>query len=220
MRSCEYLKVPSQEDRKTKLLKLRNIRFFKKGKELPHSHPSLESAEIVAITFEDQKNREKFETVHLSKSDDSLLCPVKAWAATVKRIHNYPGSTRNTPVNTFLIGKKFYQFSSKDACDSLRSEAGKIGEKILGFKKEDIGTHSVRAGGAMAMYLARIQVYTIQLIGRWKSDAFLFYIRKQVTQFSEDISNRMIEQENFSHIPDYALTSPSKIRMAVSPEKP
>ncbi len=132
MRSCEYLKVPTstQEDRKMKLLKMKNICFFKKGKELPHSHPSLESAEIVAITFEDQKNREKFETIHLSKLDDSLLCPVKSWASTIRHIHKYPGSTRNTPVDMFLIGKKFYQFSSKDATDALRKEAGKIGEKF------------------------------------------------------------------------------------------
>ena len=69
----------------------------------------------------------------------------------------------------------------------------------------------------MAMYIARIQVFTIKLIRRWKSDAFLNYIRKQVQQFSENISDRMVEQENFTHIPEYAISSPTKLRMALSP---
>mmetsp|Transcript_4792 Transcript_4792/g.6205 ORF Transcript_4792/g.6205 Transcript_4792/m.6205 type:complete len:400 (+) Transcript_4792:13-1212(+) len=210
MRSCEYLKVPAQEDRKTKLLKLKNIRFFKNGKELPHNHLNLNSADVVSITYEDQKNRDKFNTVHLHKSKDPLLCPVKAWAHIVQRIRSYPGSTRNTPVNTFFINNELQQFKSKDAIDLLRASAEALSEKELGFTKEEIGTHSIRSGGAMAMYLAGIQVYTIQLTGRWLSDAFLRYIRKQVLQFSENISDRMVDQEKFLHIPEYAISSPSK----------
>jgi hypothetical protein len=40
----------------------------------------------------------------------------------------------------------------------------------------------------MQMYLAEIPVYSIMLIGRWLSDAFLWYIRKQVKQFSLNVS--------------------------------
>ena len=49
------------------------------------------------------------------------------------------------------------------------------------------------------MYLARPQIttYTIQLIGRWRSDAFLQYIRKQVKQFSACISEAMVVNEDF-----------------------
>ena len=69
MHSCKYLKVPQQEDRKTKLLQVKIFCFFLKGKELTHSSPSLPLADIISITFEDQKNREKFEmVVHLHKS--------------------------------------------------------------------------------------------------------------------------------------------------------
>ena len=98
--------------------------------------------------------------------------------------------------------------------DALRKAVNEIGEDSLGFKKEEIGTHSIRSGGAMAMYLAQIQVFTIKLIGRWKWDAFLRYIRKQVQQFSENISDKMVEQENFKHIPAFVISSPSKTKMA------
>ena len=56
----------------------------------------------------------------------------------------------------------------------------------------------------MAMYLDEVPVYTIMLIGRWSSDAFLLYIRKQVVQFSHNVSNRMIRNLSFTHVPDAA----------------
>mmetsp|Transcript_28009 Transcript_28009/g.50719 ORF Transcript_28009/g.50719 Transcript_28009/m.50719 type:complete len:105 (-) Transcript_28009:359-673(-) len=65
-----------------------------------------------------------------------------------------------------------------------------------------MGTHSIRSGAAMAMHLANVPVYTIMLVGRWSSDAFLRYIRKQVQEFSVGISNRMIALPDFFTIPD------------------
>ena len=221
MRSCEYLNVSNAKQKKTKALCLRNIRFFRDGTEIKSKLAKcLRDADIVSITFEDQKNGDKFDTVNLQSSNDPLLCPLKAWANTVSRISEYPGTTRDTPVNVYMCGKRFLQISDKSVIQSLRSAVHLIGEESLGFKASEVGTHSIRAGGAMAMYLAHPQIptYTIQLIGRWRSDAFLKYIRKQVKQFTAHISNSMVENEGFSHIPEYSKTSPTKIRMAGSPK--
>ena len=70
---------------------------------------------------------------------------------------------------------------------------------------EEVGTHFIRSGRAMTMKLANVATYTIKLIGRWKSDSFLKYIRKRVKEFSLDISDRMIEHGHFSHIPHPCL---------------
>ena len=221
MRSCEYLKVSNGQQKKTKGLCLRNIRFFSDGKELmSRTSKSLEGADIVSITFEDQKNGDKFDTVNLQRSKDKSLCPIIAWAKTVIRITNYPGTTRDTPVSVYLCGKKFIHITDKNVLQALRTAVKDIGESVLGFKALEVGTHSIRSGGAMAMYLAQPQIttYTIQLIGRWKSDAFLRYIRKQVKQFSSHISCAMLGDEDFSHIPEYSKSSPTKVRMAVSPK--
>jgi hypothetical protein len=220
MRSCEYLTVPGAKDKKTKLLCLRNFRFYKDNLELDLRSKNLASADLVSITFEDQKNGDKFDTVNLQNSKDDVLNPVKAWANTITRIINSPGATKNTSVNVYLIGKRFYKITAKNAIDALRDAVQKKGEKGLGFKANEIGTHSIRSGGAMAMYLAEPQIptYTIQLLGRWRSDAFLKYIRKQVKQFSACISEAMVINEDFSHVPEYAIISPSKIRMVKSPE--
>jgi hypothetical protein len=54
-RSCEYLKVPRREMKRTKLLRLRNIRFFKDGRLISTPSENLEFADSVAVTFEMQK---------------------------------------------------------------------------------------------------------------------------------------------------------------------
>ena len=51
-RSCEYLKVPQQEKRRTDILRLRCIRFHKNGVLLLHSDPNFELADSILLTFE------------------------------------------------------------------------------------------------------------------------------------------------------------------------
>ena len=54
----------------------------------------------------------------------------------------------------------------------------------------------------MAMYLGECPIFIIMLIGRWSSDAFLMYIRKQVMEFSQNVVKRMLSCQNFRHIPE------------------
>jgi hypothetical protein len=99
--SCKYLIVPKMEERWTKLLCLRNIRFFKDGHLILAPSANLELADSVAITFEMQKNDSKFDTVIHGWTDDPVLCPVLQWARLVNRIWSYEGTTRDTSVCTF-----------------------------------------------------------------------------------------------------------------------
>lgn len=61
----------------------------------------------------------------------------------------------------------------------------------------------------MAMYLGRVPVVTIMLLGRWASDAFLRYIRKQVQEFSKGVSQRMVSHERFFTISADVITNDS-----------
>jgi hypothetical protein len=101
---------------------------------------------------------------------------------------------------------------SKNVINTLQDAVEAIGEDRLGIKKEEVGTHSIRSGAAMAMYLGERPVYTIMLIGRWSSDAFLQYIRKQVMEFSQNIAKKMLTLQNYRHIP--------KINKRILPEDP
>ena len=53
----------------------------------------------------------------------------------------------------------------------------------------------------MMMDLAKDPTYTIMLIGRWSSDVFLAYIKKQVKEFRKGASYRMIQHNTFFSIP-------------------
>ena len=79
----------------------------------------------------------------------------------------------------------------------LRAIVELIGESILGFSKDDIGLHSIRSGGAMAMFLAGISTVILRRIGRWSSEAFLEYIREQVESFTYGVAQRMLSHKHF-----------------------
>ena len=201
MRSCEYLNV--QGERKTKQLRLRNIRFYRHGKEIIHRDRTLLNSDYISITFEDQKNGEQFDTITMQSARDLLLCPVRAWGSIIQRLSKCTSTSPDTLVNSFYSNGKLHEVTGNDMMKALRGAAASIGKDTLGFEPDEIGTHSIRSGSAMGMYLAEVPVYTIMLIGRWSSDAFLRYIRKQVEQFSHNVSRRMIQHQHFTHVPNF-----------------
>jgi hypothetical protein len=131
------------------------------------------------------------------------MCPVRQWAAIVQRISTYPGTSIDSTVNTVMtLDGKLALIDSKQILHTLRAAAMAIGVNDLGFHPNEIGLHSLRSGAAMAMYLAGVPVFSIMLQGRWSSDAFLRYIRKQVQQFSAGISMKMNTADDFFTIPE------------------
>ncbi len=57
-------------------------------------------------------------------------------------------------------------------------------------------------------YLAGVPIFSITLIGRWSSTAFLKYIWKQVQKFSHGISSKLSEVQSFKHIWNSTTTNP------------
>ena len=86
MRSCEYVKVPAAEKRRTDIVRLRCVVFRHNRAIIPHDSPDLELADFVSITFEMQKKDEKFDRVTQHATGHSIMCPVRA---IIKRIRSY-----------------------------------------------------------------------------------------------------------------------------------
>ena len=200
-RSCEYSKT--QGERKTKLARLRNIRFFIGHREINHRDPDLVNADTVSWTFEDQKNDERNVTIPQDNNNDPLLNPVRALAITIQRILSYKNTNNDTTLCTYRSKGKLLEFKSEDILQAFRTNARVMGKDTLGFSPEDIGTHSNRSAAAMAMFLDDTPVFMIMLVGRWSSDAFLKYIRRQVLEFSKGISKGMIKCDTFFTIPHF-----------------
>ncbi len=209
MRSCEYSSVSG--DRRTKLLCFRNIRLFDaENKPIPHNSQSLHKAQSVSITFEFQKKEVRDDTISHTRSEDKkeggYMCPVKACISLISRARSLPIPPKklpDTPINIIFIKAKAHQITSEIFLNTIRRTVKDMGKDTLGFGPEEVGTHSNRSGGAMSMFLSGTPVYTIMLIGRWSSDAFMRYIRKQVIAASHGISRKMLTYEDFFTIPDF-----------------
>ena len=202
LRSCEYLFIGWGE-RKTRVIEVRDIVFTVGADIIPHSHPYLHMSEAVTINFGDQKSEIRFELVSQYNNGDPQLNPVRNFASIVKRISSYPGFDPSWPIYTFYDGSRFSKITSHEMIIEIKFAVTGVGERVLGFTKDDVGAHSPRASLAMLMYLAKEPVYTIMLVGRWSSDAFLAYIEKQIKEFSKGVSSRMLAHETFVNIPAF-----------------
>jgi hypothetical protein len=158
MRSCQYVHVSGS--RRTKPLCLWNLRFFRDNRVLLHFDPNLASATTLAITFEYQKTDVRDETVHQHSTDLPILCPVRRWAGVVQRILSSPGCDADSPVSTMVANDTRKLVTGAFLGTQLRAAASRIGKDALGFSPEHIGTHSIRSGAEMAMYLAGVPVFT------------------------------------------------------------
>ncbi len=181
MRSCEYSDVTGE--RRTKTVCFRNIRFFKNKKEIPHHSPQIFTATSVSITFEWQKRDIRDDKIIHQRSNDKvgnkIMCPVRACAKLVSNVYRSKISRTKIPdmkINSVISKGKVFTIPSSMVLDRIRTAVRLLVKDSLGFTEDEVGTHSNRSGGAMGMYLAGTPVYTIMLLGRWSSDAFMRYI--------------------------------------------
>jgi hypothetical protein len=151
-----------------------------------------------------KKNYSKFDTVNHRWTDDPVLCPVLQWAQLVNRIWSYRNTICNTPVCAVWRHGRLGKIASAQVLLVLHAASKVGGSAHLGFKPSKMVTHSLCSGAAMETYLAGVPVYTIILIGRWSSGAFLHYIRKQVEQFLQHIVKQMLTFWLFWTIPEIA----------------
>jgi hypothetical protein len=207
MHSCKYVKVQQQEKQQTKILRLQNLWFFKNGRLANLNDPSLKFANCINITFELQKKDKKNNAVTHMSSGDITLCPVRAAAAIALRIRSYPGANDNTPISAIWQYDRIKHITSRQIKNALWDAILAIGEDTLHIAANKIGTHSICSGAAMAMFLGGCPRFLIMMIGRWSSDAFLRYIRKQVEEFNHNVSCKMITYMFHRHIPN--CTSPT-----------
>jgi len=209
MRSCEYSDV--QGERRTKTLCVRNFRFFdRNNRDISCKIDALNETQTVSITFEFQKRDIRNDTISHQRSGDILrereMCPVRAAVEIVKRIYSYglpEDKIKDIQINFVKLGSLTYTIPSSVILVRLRAAVQTLGVEKLGFGPDEIGTHSNRSGGAMGMFLAGTPVYTIMLMGRWSSDAFMRYLRKQVISLSHGIATKMLTFEEFYTVPDF-----------------
>ena len=93
------------------------------------------------------------------------MCPVKLWASIVTRIPSYTRTNKDSPVSLAMNNHKVISINLEMVANLLKDGVVAFGEVKLGIDRSEIGTHSIRSGAAMTMYLAGVPTFSIQLIG-------------------------------------------------------
>jgi hypothetical protein len=129
------------------------------------------------------------------------MCPVRAWVRIIQRIRHRKHDT-TTSVNTFYEKSKkcYYKISQADTIKILRDSVNREPHRYP-YRAERIGSHSIRSGAAMALYMADCPAHMIMILGRWCSDAFLLYLRPQVIEATNNLSKRMMQVVDYHQPP-------------------
>jgi hypothetical protein len=120
-----------------------------------------------------QKKDEKNDTITQMALGNVNMCPVRMGAAIVQKIQSYKGANNHTPISAFWHFNRINHVTSKQVISATKGAIQAIGEEVLHIKKSEIGTHLIRSGAAMAMFLSNCLVCLIMMIYHWSSNAFL-----------------------------------------------
>lgn len=156
----------------------------------------LESLRFVTVRFREQKNKQKSEKRTQGRTNDALLDPVLSMARAVLRVKRKVDNwNRETELCT--VGRKSNELrvTEKVVLQTLRMVCRIYGGSgHFGFNEDEIGNKSLRAGAAMAMFLSkrRYSEVAMKFLGRWRSTAFMDYIRPQAMESTSDTAAHMV----------------------------
>jgi hypothetical protein len=145
---------------------------------------------FVTLTFTNQKNGVRGETIGHARSGHPTLCPVARIVARLLHLRQH-GATASSPLNAYFLGGRQHFVLPADITALLRRTA-RLAPPEWGFAPSDISARSLRAGGAMAMLCAGIDSDRIRLIGRWRSDEMYRYLHVQAQPVMSGVAAAML----------------------------
>jgi hypothetical protein len=195
LRVGEYTGHRRNDQRRTKQFRACDITFYDHNHTIIPNSASLDklyTATKAAMRITNQKNGTRGSIISHDTSN-TVACPVRALARRVHTIMQHPKCTSTDIISTYYSSRAHrplpLQASDINSIVKHAVRALKLEEK--GFPAAAVSSHSLRAGGAMAMHLNHIDHDTIRKQGRWSSDTFLMYIHEQIAAFSAGLSTRM-----------------------------
>jgi hypothetical protein len=185
---------------RTKQFRVMDVGFFKDGKLLHKKSPlaKLLEADSATLKISNQKNGRMGQTIHHKTSEGFNSC-VRALA---RRIHHIltNGGNKHSLISTYHDGDKLNTVTPDDIRRSIRRSIKTLKLHEAGLDPDLVGTHSLRAGGAMALKLNKEDDSVIMKYGRWSSNTFLMYIHNQIGHLAEGISTKMSTPVPFLNI--------------------
>ena len=201
LRVGEYTKQPP--GKQTKPLDVSEITFRDAHHNIIPNESSaaqLDQAVEATLRIGNQKTGIKGETIHADCTGRSTS-PVKSLARRVHHILSHGGAPHDASIYTYFLANGVQRYiDPNDINTALKESAKDFGLFKLGYERGDVSSHSLRAGGAMAMHLNGCSDLKIRKQGRWRSDTFLMYIHEQISAFSTGVSLKMSQDIKFRPI--------------------
>ena len=165
MRSSEYLaKLTGGRFDMDKVLRRGDVRFFAGGKQI---YRAFERADEVRIVFGRSKTTEGGEVRPQFRAPGHKLCVVEALA---KLCNGLDMSKREEPLFAWRADSRRAGEGAR-YCDMMKLL--KVAGEKTGLPKTDMGSHSLRRGGACFYLLAGLTLQEVKAYGRWAADSSL-----------------------------------------------
>ncbi len=196
----EYTSPHRAWTKKTIPLRDCDIRLWYQEEIIPHSAGlrALLQADSATICIAHTKNGTKGAVVH-HEAIGGPICPVAAVARRVANIQQAKsGVCQLNAVFSEAGGRS--QVSDRDIGIAVRWGATCDCLLTRGYTLNRISSHSLRAGGAMAMKLSGASDSTIMRVGRWSSLTYLTYIHSQIGALTAGLSKLMATQVRFQNV--------------------
>jgi hypothetical protein len=197
LRVGEYVMPKANTRTRTVQFRVQDVTFRRDGIVLPNTTPlpHLLLADSVTLYMDNQKNGQRGATIHHT-SCPGWFCPVKALARRVSSI-----SRQNCPASTPL---SFVQpgchVTAANITTLVHQAVMDTNLVAQGYEIKRVGTHSLRASGAMALKLQGVEDSTIMKIGRWTGLTFLTYIHSQIGALNTGLAQRMAIRIRFINV--------------------
>ena len=194
LRPGEYTDAPSD----TTPFTLGDVQLAIGDRRLPldtATDAELEQARTASLTFTTQKNGVENEVIRHFLSGDPYICAVKAIKRRVShlRSHKAPLSTPLGRVYTG-IGSRTQSVTPSLITKTLRSTVDLLGAD-LGFLASEVSARSLRAAGAMALLVAKVDTNIIQILGRWRSDEMFRYLHLTAEPIMKQFASKMLNAD-------------------------
>jgi integrase len=121
---------------------------------------------------------------------------------------SHSGNNTSLPISAYYTNGTCHHVYSSHINHAVKHAAAQVGLPAKGYNLKDVSSHSLRAGGAMALKLHGCDRDTIKKLGRWSSDTFLTYIHEQISAFTTGLSTLMATPISFHNMMPAHTTTP------------
>ncbi len=199
LRVGEYTFLAQSRAKCTIPLQRSDIHLWKNGILLSHSArlTTLLTVDSATIYIANTKNGTKGAVVR----HEAFGGPIYPVAALARQVANLQSSTNMCTLDTVCHASgHITTVTDHDIGIAVRWGATYDGLMTKGYTLTRISSHSLRAGGAMAMKLSGALDSTIMRVGQWMSLMYLTYIHMQIGALISGLAWRMSTAFTFQNV--------------------